>query len=163
MGTPESQLPLLPPDSVQGSSEVHSRAGGGRRARSEACREHIFSRQSPSACATACLRLGARLQPSRKRGRSLEAAAGMCPRAAANTIPKPSHCRVCAAGLVLSATLQPQLQTYPAELIPESLELPSHQPRAPVSIPAAPQTPKEEGIAPTLPLTLFRSVSLISL
>lgn len=106
-----------------------------------------------------------RLQPSRKRGRALEAAAGMCPRGAANTVPNSSHHRVCAARLVLSATLQSQLQTYPAELIPTawSLELPFRQPGAPVSIPSAPRTPLRREIAPTPPLTLFKSVSLISL
>lgn len=106
-----------------------------------------------------------RLQPSRKLGRALEAAAGMCPRGAANTVPNSSHHRVCAARLVLSAALQSQRQTYLAELIPpaRSLELPFRQPGAPVSIPSASTDPPAEGIAPTPPLTLFKSVSLISL
>lgn len=47
------QLPLLPPDSVSDSSAVRSRAGSGRRACSEACGEHAFSGQGPSACGTA--------------------------------------------------------------------------------------------------------------
>lgn len=158
------QPPLLPPDSVNDSSAVRSRAGSGRRACSEACGEPSFQWARPQrmwACAVHAFTSALWLQPSRKRGRALEAAAGMCPRGAANTVPNSSHHRVCAARLVLSAALPSQLHTYPTELIPtaRSLELPFRQPRAPASIPSAPRSPRVEGIAPTL----FKSVSLISL
>jgi len=100
-----------------------------------------------------------RLQPSRKRGRALEAVAGMCPRGAANTVPNSSHHRVCAARLVLSAALQSQLQTYPAELIPTSRspELPFHRPRAPASVPSAPPTPPWRKRHPPQPSPYLRA------
>lgn len=90
---------------------VPERAVGGELARKHAG-STLSAGKAPAHVGPCAFASMLRLQPSRKWGRALAAAAGMCPRAAANTVPKPSHRRVCAAGLVLSATLQPQLQTY---------------------------------------------------
>lgn len=163
MGTPESQSLLLPPNLVQGSSEVRSRAGSGRRARSEACREHIFSRQSPSACGTMRLCLRAPAAAFEKAGKSPCSCGRNVPQGSRQHSPKakPPQGVCCRTGSVCHPSTP--AADLPAELISESLELPSCQPRTPESIPAAPHILREERIAPTSPLTLFKSVSLISL
>lgn len=147
------QSPLLPPDSLSDSSAVRSRAGSGRRACSEACGEHAFSGQSSSACGTAprtpspqCS--GCSLRESGEEPLKLQQ------ECAPGEPPTQSQTQA-TTGCVLPdwfclPPFNPQLRTYPAELIPtaRSLGLPFRQPRASVSISSAPRTPSVEELHP---------------